>query len=124
MDLALARHPQTILGHAAGLAEGAGDLWGWWGERHSLLVLVLQSRLVLLLQDGLLCNAAMQLLLRLMTAAKRCRWQQALLKSSRNACCRHELPALCRAICIQVVMTARTRTQFPEAKNALFRFHS
>ena len=24
----------------------------------------------------------------------------------------------------KVVMTARTRTQFPEAKNALFRFHS
>ena len=70
MDLALARHPQTVLGHAAGLAEGAGDLWGWWGERHSLLVLVLQSRLVLLLQDGLLCNAAMQLLLRLTKAAK------------------------------------------------------
>ena len=67
MNLALARHPQTVFGHAAGLAEGAGDLWGWWGERHSLLVLVLQSRLVLLLQDGLLCNAAMQLLLRLTT---------------------------------------------------------
>ena len=75
MDLALARHPQTVLGHAAGLAEGAGDLWGWWGERHSLLVLLLQSRLVLLLQDGLLCNA-MQLLYRLSSAAKRFRVQQ------------------------------------------------
>jgi len=37
----------------------------------SWLLLLLQSRLVLLLQDGLLCNAAMQLLLRLTTAAKR-----------------------------------------------------
>ena len=36
MDLALARHAERVLGHAAGLAEGAGDLWGWWGERHSL----------------------------------------------------------------------------------------
>ena len=75
MHFALARHSQTILGHAAGLAEGAGDLWGWWGERHSLLVLLLQSRLVLLLQDGLLCNA-MQLLYRLSSAAKRFRVQQ------------------------------------------------
>ena len=99
MDLALARHPQTILGHAAGLAEGAGDLWGWWGERHSLLVLVLKSRLVLLLQDGLLCNAAMQLLLRLTTAAKRFAVQQTVDTSPRNVCLRDELLSLRRAIC-------------------------
>ena len=39
-------------------------------EAFSWLLLLLQSRLVLVLQDGLLCNAAMQLLLRLTTAAK------------------------------------------------------
>ena len=44
---------------------------GWAGRAaFSWLLLLLQSRLVLLLQDGLLCNAAMQLLLRLTTATK------------------------------------------------------
>ena len=43
----------------------------WAGRAaFSWLLLLLQSRLVLLLQDGLLCNAAMQLLLRLTKAAK------------------------------------------------------
>ena len=40
MHFALARHPQTVLGHAAGLAEGAGDLWCGRGERHSLGVAI------------------------------------------------------------------------------------
>ena len=65
----------------------------------SWLLLLLQSRLVLLLQDGLLCNAAMQLLFRLTTAAKRFAVQTPVVQSPRNACWRDELQSLRRAIC-------------------------
>ena len=61
----------------------------------SWLLLLLQSRLVLLLQDD---NASVQLLFRLTTAAERFRVQQALLKSSGNACCVTNCSCLRRAI--------------------------
>ena len=61
--------------------------------------LVLQLFFVLLLQDGLLCNASYATILAPHVFAQRFAVQQVVVMSPRNVCCRHELDSLRRAIC-------------------------
>ena len=85
-------------------------------EAFSWLLLLLQSRLVLLLQDDLLCNAAMQLLLRLTTAVSVSRCSKQFLRVPEMCATFTNYGSSVELFTCQVVMTARTRTQFPEAK--------
>ena len=119
VDLALARHAERVLGHAAGLAEGAGDLWGGWGERHSLLAVCCCSRRVgCVLDDRLLCKAATLICSRCSEAVRFAGQQPVVEECSEHLCTRM------RVVCVELIASKGWMTRLHPARKAQPRLDS